>query len=65
MSEKEMPYTYQPEAYLRTGVNLSVFTWVAVLGLPALLLFLIYSKIDERMPAPTAAPAAQVEQAHH
>jgi hypothetical protein len=68
MSKEEIKNgsAYQPEVYLRTGVNLSLFTWLALLGLPALLLFLIYSKMDERMTQPTAAPAAvQMEQAHH
>ncbi|MCE3234346.1 MAG: hypothetical protein K0Q50_526 [Vampirovibrio sp.] len=34
---------YQPEVYIRPGANLSVFVWLTLLGLPAFLLFLIYS----------------------
>ena len=58
-------FVYQPEAYLRTTVNVSAFTWLAVLGIPALILFLIYSKVDERANQPAQAPAVQMEQAQH
>lgn len=34
---------YRPERYIRPSVNLSVWLWLFLLGLPALLLFLIYS----------------------
>ena len=65
---KESPQSstpYQPEAYLRTGVNLSALTWLVLLGVPVLLLFLIYTKIDERK-APAEAPdAMHMAQPHH
>ena len=53
--------TYDPEPYLRTGVNLTAFTWLFVLGLPALILFLIYAKLDDRahQPIPTVPHIAQ------
>ena len=35
--------SYQPELYIRPGANLSVYVWLVLLGLPAFLLFLIYS----------------------
>jgi len=53
-------FVYRPETYMRTGVNVSVFGWLALLGIPALLLFLIYSKVDERMNQPAPASAVQV-----
>ena len=59
---KEVPYSYNPANYVRSGVNLSVFTWLFVLGLPALLLFLIYAKMDERNVQPGLRPGVQVEQ---
>ncbi len=34
--------SYQPELYIRPDANLSVYVWLVLLGLPALLLFLIY-----------------------
>lgn len=34
----------QREKLVRPGVEASFFAWVLLLGLPALLLFLIYSK---------------------
>jgi hypothetical protein len=33
---------YQPERYINPGANLSVYVWFVLLGLPALILFLIY-----------------------
>jgi hypothetical protein len=61
--DTENGYSYQPERYIRPTANLSVFVWLALLGLPALILFLIYSKVQER-PAPP--PAMHMEQpAHH
>lgn len=47
---------YQPEVYLRPGANLSVFVWLALLGLPTLLLFLIYSKAAEQPTTPMLPP---------
>jgi len=57
--------TYDPEPYLRTGVNLTAFTWLFVLGLPALILFLIYAKLDDRaqQPAPAGTPHAVQQEA--
>ena len=53
--------TYDPEPYLRTGVNLTAFTWLFILGIPALILFLIYAKLDDRahQPIPQASHIAQ------
>lgn len=53
-------FIYKPETYMRTGVNVPAFAWLALLGIPALLLFLIYSKVDERMNQPVLIPHAQV-----
>jgi hypothetical protein len=62
----ETGFVYRPETYVRSSVNVPAFTWLAVLGIPVLLLFLIYSKVEERTSQPAAAPhAVQMEQAHH
>jgi hypothetical protein len=37
-------YVAQNEMYIRPGGNLEIFAWMLLLGLPALMLFLIYSK---------------------
>lgn len=34
---------YDPQQYLKPGAELQIFVWLALLGIPALLLFLIYS----------------------
>lgn len=34
----------RPESLMRPGANLQVFVWLTLLGLPALILFLIFSK---------------------
>jgi hypothetical protein len=56
---------YQPEVYLRPGANLSVFVWLALLGLPAVLLFLVYSKAAEKHETPIAPPAMHLQQPAH
>lgn len=62
----EKGFVYNPESYLRTSVNVSVFAWLALLGLPVLMLFLIYSKVDDLSHQPAAMPQAiQLEQAQH
>ena len=61
--DTENGYSYQPERYIRPAANLGVYIWLALLGIPALLLFLIYFKVDER--AVPSAPAMHMEQSVH
>ncbi len=63
--ESQSSTPYQPEAYLRTSVNLSALTWLVLLGVPLLLLFLIYAKIDDRKPPAGTTEATQLEQVKH
>ena len=58
-------FIYKPETYMRAGVNVSVFAWLALLGIPSLLLFLIYFKVEERMEQSAPAPSFQVAPAQH
>ena len=50
---------YQPEAYTKPVANIQFFLWLTLLGLPALLLFMIFFK-QEQMAAPQ-----QPVPAHH
>jgi hypothetical protein len=61
----ETGFVYRPETYVRTGVNVPAFTWLAVLGIPALILFLIYSKVEERTSQAPVPHTVQMEQVHH
>jgi hypothetical protein len=41
---------YQPDTYIKPGPNLQFILWLVLLGLPALLLFMIFSKTEEQEP---------------
>jgi hypothetical protein len=38
---------YQPDTYIKPGPNLQFILWLVLLGLPALLLFMIFFKTEE------------------
>jgi hypothetical protein len=58
--------SYRPEVYLRPGANLSVWVWLALLGIPALILFLVYFKAAEKPSAnPIEPPAMEMQQPAH
>lgn len=46
-SQKSM-FHYQVDPLIKPEANLSVWVWLALLGIPALLLMLIYSKVEDR-----------------
>jgi hypothetical protein len=50
-------FHYEIDPLIKPGANLSVWVWLVLLGLPALLLMLIFAKTEERH-APAAQPAA-------
>lgn len=55
-------------ALIRPPANVSFFGWLFLLGLPILLLFLIYAKMQPNSTTETALPAkpaAEVMQAPH
>jgi hypothetical protein len=57
---------YQPDVYIRPGANTSVWAWLALLGIPALILFLVYSKAAEKPSAvPIAPPTVEMQQPAH
>ncbi len=41
-------FRYQIDPLIKPEANLSVWVWLTLLGIPALLLMLIYSKVEER-----------------
>lgn len=58
-------FHYQIDPLIKPKANLSVWVWLTVLGIPALLLMLIYAKMEDRQhqqeihsgpPAVTAQP---------
>jgi hypothetical protein len=59
-------FHYEIDPLIKPGANLSVWVWLILLGLPALLLMLIYAKTEERQ-APVSNPPAimQHHEAHH
>lgn len=50
------------EKLIHPGANVSFFAWLALLGIPAMLLFLIYSKAEVQ--SVPAHPSAMME-THH
>lgn len=52
---------YQIDPLIKPGANLSVWVWLLLLGVPALLLMLIYAKVEDRQAAPMTRPAAVAE----
>lgn len=54
-------FHYQIDPLIKPGANLSVWVWLGLLGIPALLLMLVYSKVEDRQTAPAARPAATAE----
>lgn len=50
----EKPYGYDETVYIKPGVNGQFLVWLLLLGLPALMLFLVYTKTGEvgTTPAP-------------
>lgn len=46
-SPKSM-FRYQIDPLIKPEANLSVWVWLTLLGIPALLLMLVYSKVEER-----------------
>lgn len=44
MSEQTSRPVYDCDPIVRPGANLLFFSWLLLLGLPALLLFLVFSK---------------------
>jgi hypothetical protein len=58
-----MPRTpYNEHHYLRPGVNGEFLLWLVLLGVPALMLFLVYTKTDQLPDNPVPAPASGHEQ---
>lgn len=47
-------YQYDENVYIKPGVNGEFLVWLALLGIPALLLFLVFTRQHEGVPA--AAP---------
>lgn len=41
-------YQYQPDIYMRPDANWLAWMWLALLGIPALLLFMIYAQPNEQ-----------------
>ncbi|WP_303675166.1 hypothetical protein [Vampirovibrio chlorellavorus] len=62
-------FRYQIDPLIKPEANLSVWVWLTLLGIPALLLMLIYSKVEDRqhqqeMHQNPAAISAQPLQQH-
>jgi hypothetical protein len=55
-------FHYEIDPLIKPAANLSVWVWLALLGIPALLLMLIFSKVEDRQAAELLKPAAAV---HH
>jgi hypothetical protein len=63
-----MPINYvkESESWLRPGVNLQFLVWAVLLGVPAFLLFLVYSKdLNHNNMAPSDQPGMHKSQHHH
>lgn len=59
-------FHYEIDPLIKPGANLSVWVWLVLLGLPALLLMLIYAKTDEHQAPVSNLPAiTQQHEAHH
>lgn len=54
-------FHYEIDPLIKPGANLSVWVWLMLLGIPALLLMLIYSKVEDRQTAPATRPAITAE----
>lgn len=57
-SSKSM-FHYEIDPLIKPGPNMGVWVWLGLLGIPALALMLIYSKIEERN-EPQAKPTTQL-----
>ncbi|WP_373532601.1 hypothetical protein [Vampirovibrio sp.] len=51
-------FHYEIDPLIKPGANLSVWVWLVLLGLPALLLTLIFAKTEDRHAIPAKPPAA-------
>lgn len=61
-------FHYQIDPLIKPGANLSVWVWLALLGIPALLLMLVYAKTEERQHQHerySAPHSVSAPQAHH
>ncbi len=57
-------FQYDENVYIKPGVNGEFLVWLMLLGLPALLLFLVYTRQQEPLPAvPSHSPAAMTQPA--
>lgn len=54
-------FHYQIDPLIKPGANLSVWVWLGLLGIPALLLMLVYAKMEDRQTVPATRPAATAE----
>ncbi len=55
-------FHYEIDPLIKPAANLSVWVWLALLGIPALLLMLIFSKVEDRHQAAELLKPAAV---HH
>jgi hypothetical protein len=54
-------FHYEIDPLIKPGANLSVWVWLVLLGLPALLLMLIFAKTEERHAIPAQPTAITAE----
>jgi hypothetical protein len=63
------PSTLSPsdasESLVRPGANVSFFGWLLLLGLPLVLLFLIYSKQEQQLAPTSQIPVIELQNPAH